>query len=577
MKSLSLSHWRDSIDPTILKRGQAYFRDWVVSDFEEYDEWMYQGFVDGSEAYTIRIHCDGSTISDTSCTCPYDHGGICKHIVAGICALEIFLSEWGYDASDMRSWTKKKKATGRKTITEKLLETYEGIPPEKLKAFIIETWEYDRVFRERFLRLVNLQWQTWDFEKDKKKYTSTIRSSIRAVMTHGFVEWNDEATAAEWAYAILAEAKNVFESGNIADTWARCAALMETIYPELENIDGSNGEFSTVLAETEALFTELCEKCVLAKSPERSDLFTYLLIQIKSPLYDGWSMWRFFSKIAIICVKTESEETVLRKALQDIPGDRYDASTRVELEMALLEKVGKREEMEKLIDTHLDIDTFRHRRIHEAIERWEYQVAKNLCEEKLQEKANWNQKIWQAYLLNIAGLEKDTETIQKYLELFFIEYSEWNCYDQLKWMYDSFSWKEKVKELIDAIQKKSFSQRNTLLEIYKREEMWTDFRTYLQEVCTSQKMGVENCLGILEAWDAEIKMHCGDIYSHLILTLIDTGLIGTTGRSTYKSYAQWLRRIIKKEGEGKITPFIERWRVVYKNRKAMLEEFDEFQ
>lgn len=144
-------------------------------------------------------------------------------------------------------------------------------------------------------------------------------------------------------------------------------------------------------------------------------------------------------------------------------------------------------------------------------------------------------------------------------------------------MYDSLSWKEKVKELIDAIQKKSFFQRNILLDIYKREEMWADFRTYLQEVCASQKMGVENCLGIFEAWDAEIKMHCGDIYSHLILTLIDTGLIGTTGRSTYKSYAQWLRRIIKKEGEGKITPFIERWRVVYKNRKAMLEEFDEFQ
>ena len=114
-------------------------------------------------------------------------------------------------------------------------------------------------------------------------------------------------------------------------------------------------------------------------------------------------------------------------------------------------------------------------------------------------------------------------------------------------MYDSLAWKEKVKELIDAIQKKPFFQRNILLDIYKREEMWADFRTYLQEVCTSKKMGVDNRLGILEVWDAEIKMHCDDIYSHLILTLIDTGLIGTTGRSTYKSYAQWLRRIIKRE------------------------------
>ena len=577
MKPLSFSHWRDSIDPTILKRGQAYFRDWVVSDFEEYDAWVYQGFVDGTETYTIRIHCDGSTISNTSCTCLYDHGAICKHIVAGVCALEIFLSEWGYDASDMRPWTKKKKATGRKTITEKLLETYESIPPEKLRAFIIETWEYDRVFRERFLRLVNLQWQTWDFEKDKKKYTTIIRSSIRAAMTRGFVEWNDEATWAEWAYSVLEWCVSSLAIGNLIDVWARCAALMETIYPELENIDGSNGEFSGILEETEQMFQSLCGKCIQEKDLVRQSLFSYLIKQIQSPIYEGWSMWRFFSKIAIICVKTEGEETVLRKALQDIPDDRYDASARVELEMALLEKVGKREEMEKLIDTHLDIDTFRHRRIHEAIERWEYQVAKNLCEEKLQEKSNWNQKIWQAYLLNIAGLEKDTETMKKYLELFFVEYTEWNCYEQLKWMYESPAWKEKVKELIDTIQKKPFFQRSILLEIYKREEMWTDFRTYLQEVCTSQKMGVENCLGILEAWDAEIKKHCGGIYSHLILTLIDTGLISTTGRLTYKSYALWLRRIIKREWEEKITPLMKKWREVYKNRKAMLEEFDEFQ
>ncbi|MFB6222885.1 MAG: SWIM zinc finger domain-containing protein, partial [Haloarcula sp.] len=40
--------------------------------------------VEGSQykPYQVRIELDETGVVDTACSCPYDHGGICKHRVA---------------------------------------------------------------------------------------------------------------------------------------------------------------------------------------------------------------------------------------------------------------------------------------------------------------------------------------------------------------------------------------------------------------------------------------------------------------------------------------------------------------
>ncbi|MBK8931327.1 MAG: SWIM zinc finger family protein [Chloroflexi bacterium] len=64
-------------------RGQHYFRDGSVSDMARRGN-LITAFVQGNdyEPYRVQVTLADFGIAETSCTCPYEQGGICKHIVA---------------------------------------------------------------------------------------------------------------------------------------------------------------------------------------------------------------------------------------------------------------------------------------------------------------------------------------------------------------------------------------------------------------------------------------------------------------------------------------------------------------
>jgi uncharacterized Zn finger protein len=64
-------------------RGQAYMRGGAVLEIEQRDD-LLLAEVEGSEyePYQVRVRLDAGGIVDADCTCPYDWGDYCKHIVA---------------------------------------------------------------------------------------------------------------------------------------------------------------------------------------------------------------------------------------------------------------------------------------------------------------------------------------------------------------------------------------------------------------------------------------------------------------------------------------------------------------
>lgn len=69
------------------ERGRSYFEDgWVLSVVKRGN--IIQAEVEGSEyePYRITVELGAFGIESTDCTCPYDWGGICKHIVATLLA-----------------------------------------------------------------------------------------------------------------------------------------------------------------------------------------------------------------------------------------------------------------------------------------------------------------------------------------------------------------------------------------------------------------------------------------------------------------------------------------------------------
>ncbi|SEP22998.1 Uncharacterized conserved protein, contains Zn finger domain [Halogranum amylolyticum] len=74
---------RDLARPQSYDRGEDYYERGAVFDVTRRGD-LLQAAVEGSQydPYQVQIELDETGIVGTQCSCPYDHGGICKHRVA---------------------------------------------------------------------------------------------------------------------------------------------------------------------------------------------------------------------------------------------------------------------------------------------------------------------------------------------------------------------------------------------------------------------------------------------------------------------------------------------------------------
>lgn len=73
--------------PESFRRGQEYYRQGSVTSLLRRGQEL-RAEVAGSQfsPYGVRVVFDEAGIVDASCSCPYDWGGLCKHIVATLLA-----------------------------------------------------------------------------------------------------------------------------------------------------------------------------------------------------------------------------------------------------------------------------------------------------------------------------------------------------------------------------------------------------------------------------------------------------------------------------------------------------------
>lgn len=80
---LTEAHVRRLASERSFERGETYYRDGAILEPVRQAGELRAG-CEGSdyEPYRVSATLTKSGIAETSCTCPYDHGGVCKHIVA---------------------------------------------------------------------------------------------------------------------------------------------------------------------------------------------------------------------------------------------------------------------------------------------------------------------------------------------------------------------------------------------------------------------------------------------------------------------------------------------------------------
>lgn len=78
--SIKLENFEEAVHFLITERGKEYFdANQVMMVKQTMDGWT--AVIDGSETYQVLL-VGHDVITDWHCTCPFEHGPVCKHVAA---------------------------------------------------------------------------------------------------------------------------------------------------------------------------------------------------------------------------------------------------------------------------------------------------------------------------------------------------------------------------------------------------------------------------------------------------------------------------------------------------------------
>ncbi|MGB7339963.1 MAG: SWIM zinc finger family protein [Phototrophicaceae bacterium] len=79
--TITIDGIRSQTDPKIFERGKNYYESrMIISPVIRGNR--LEAFSQGSMIYQVSATLEAEHIGSASCTCPYDWGGLCKHLVA---------------------------------------------------------------------------------------------------------------------------------------------------------------------------------------------------------------------------------------------------------------------------------------------------------------------------------------------------------------------------------------------------------------------------------------------------------------------------------------------------------------
>lgn len=240
---------RSLTTPESFSRGEDYYRSGQVHEIERRGD-MLHAEVSGSsyEPYQVTIELDESGIIAADCTCPYDWGGYCKHIVAVLL-----------------TYIRKREKIAERPTPDALLaeldaETLRGLLSDLLnqRADLIPWVETQIVLRSRPRPGQPAADATTPAAARPQRPlidANAIRSQVRYQM-RGSDEYDVASGAVSGLNTILAQARQALAANDGENALAIAGVIAEETIPGWEGFDDSDGEFGGWFSELGAVIAE---------------------------------------------------------------------------------------------------------------------------------------------------------------------------------------------------------------------------------------------------------------------------------------------------------------------------------
>ncbi|HNY01123.1 MAG TPA: SWIM zinc finger family protein [Bacteroidales bacterium] len=567
--NIPLDQFEQVIDETILTRGLKYFSKGLVNEPEELSPGCFEAIVQGTEPYRVTLSITDRQVTDHSCTCPYDMGPVCKHVVALLFFLQqesLGIQKQGRGKSSAPLSPEKTGLKGRKTVREKVDDILAHLSPEHQAAFIREQCLRDPSFRRLFMARFTRHLEG----ESKAGYAQEIKAILQSAKGRGgFIEWNRTAAVGKAVFEYLTIARKHLESQNHQTAIFIACAVLEEMVKALQFADDSDGGIGGNIEDA----MEILYEASVRDLPEenRKWLFDYAVAAGKKRLFEGWDWDLDIIFLAGELVRNEKESSLLLAVIESVPFSEYQEERVQEIISTILRKSGRKGEAEEFEASHMKNPAFREQAIKRAMEDGDLEKAKELAQEGIQQDQKDKPGLadtWVDWLLQIALKQKDRkEAIARARYLLVQPNRDHSRYFTiLKSQIVANEWSSFIDDLITQLSERGrWSDSPFLAWVCIREERWKT----LLEVCGKNftLLGLQE----YEKYLADLyPVELSDIYRRRIIELLERH----ADRNHYREAAQAIRRMRKIGASSQADELMQQLRDKYPLRKALMEELE---
>ena len=569
--NISLKKFESDIDDSIISRGAEYFANQAVRDLRQLKTDQWAASVEGTEQYRVRLSLRDDSVVDYSCSCPYDLGPICKHIVAVLYELRARKYGEEKEAGD----SKRSRGAKREVSEESLDKLVSGMPRKSLEAVVLEYAGREPDFAGYISAKNTLKAP----RSKKEQYRRIIKDTIQAVRgRHGFIGYWQCSKAVEGARMVLDKAQALVSGEKNEDALPIYQCVLEEMVPLLQNADDSDGSIGGVIDQA---FEGLSVCARTAKEPRfKQKMLDYLFDEFENKRYDGWSDWKWsFLEMAAEMVGAPKDQERLFKKLDDSrrppkqENDRlseYDEETILEIKLRVLDRCKSQDEAESFLKEYLQYPAMRRQAIERAFKRKDFVSVKALAEEgiSLAERSRFPGLVneWVIWMLITAEAEKNIPETKQYALRLFLDTGDFDYYSRYKRCFAKIEWDPEVENIINLVKKLPKYYEGTLGQVLIQEAKWDDLLDFVRQNAKSH---------MLNAYQKYLSARFPKELTEIYEKVIAEELAPLVGRGNYERLCQFLRQMKKLGAEDRVKTLTEELRAQYKNRPAMLEELQD--
>ena len=537
-------------------RGMNYFKDGRVRGLR-LSGGVVNARVQGTQEYKVKINVDRGFKS--TCNCPYDFGGYCKHIVAVLLAF----------SEDYKSIIDEGGGEDEAVAT-----ALQGLSIEQLRAFLKKEFSEDTPLQDHFMIFA-----TGEVKRGGKSvddYKKEVDALYENASVHGYIEYGNIIDFA--VFTNMAE--RYLEKKNAAEAAKVFRALAEAIVENMDIVDDSDGYYGESFSEV----VHSLASCVnLLGREKKSSYIDYFFEKFmdKEPDYFQDDYGEALRSVCLDKGDLEHLRELLWPHLPSSLPDRkddwspyYDSKVLLDMQAFVLDSLARFGDENSRRELY-DLFTRNYLKDEEFCLLYAEMLEKD---GKIDEAINTVEAglgVFQPHLttelrlfLNRHYKTLSSEKYKENLKKLFYQTTDWELYEKLR-KFSGKQWYSMLQEIVEYYssgheRNDSRDYRDILIDIYLREKM---FEAALKEVLARKS------LHTLSRYYKPLAEKYPSDYFNAYKELLFAHADARMGRDHYREVASELKKMKAVKGfEKEFEEYIKMLRERYAKRPAFIDE-----